>query len=194
MSDETQYIVIDTVDFTIVSLAELGRAQRDAVEHWFEVRWRAGNHTEDLAGRRLLFQRLSHLSMGLGECLILFLQFSEQPHVLDGDNGLVGEGLEQCDLVVGEWPGLRAAHGDDSDGLTLAHHGYDEVAAKADCTAQLSKGVLRIELDVRYVDDGAVEDRPARPRCPARRSRPGRTCRLPRGRRPGGGSGHVQEP
>src|SRR5262249_40267593 len=106
--------------------------------------------------------------MSLCERPVLLLKFVEQPHILYGDHGFVGEGLEQCDLVVGEWPGLRAAHGDDSDGLTLAHHGYDEVAAKADCTAQLSKGVLRIELDVRYVDDGAFEDRPARPRCPAR--------------------------
>ena len=28
------------------------------------------------------------------------LQLGEQPHVLDGDDGLVGEGLEQLDLLV----------------------------------------------------------------------------------------------
>src|SRR5262245_61927894 len=90
-------------------------------------------------------------------------------------------------------PGLRAAHGDDSDGLTLAHHGYDEVAAKADCTAQLSKGVLRIELDVRYVDDGAFEDRPARPRRPAWGDRPNTTCLFPRGRSPVVCGHHVDQ-
>jgi hypothetical protein len=30
------------------------------------------------------------------------LQLLEQPHVLDGDHGLVGEGLEQRDVLVGE--------------------------------------------------------------------------------------------
>ena len=33
-------------------------------------------------------------------------QLLEQPHVLDGDHRLVGEGLEQRDLLVGERPGL----------------------------------------------------------------------------------------
>ena len=28
----------------------------------------------------------------------------EQPHVLDGDHRLVGEGLDQLDLLVGKWP------------------------------------------------------------------------------------------
>ena len=39
--------------------------------------------------------------------LIELLEFLEQPHVLNGDDRLVGKGLEECDLVVGEWPGLR---------------------------------------------------------------------------------------
>ena len=32
------------------------------------------------------------------------LHLLEQPRVLDGDHGLVGEGLDQFDLLVGEWP------------------------------------------------------------------------------------------
>ena len=47
---------------------------------------------EDLAGRRLLLQRL-------GELPIALLEFVEQPGVLDGDDGLIGEGLEQLDLI-----------------------------------------------------------------------------------------------
>ena len=34
--------------------------------------------------------------------LVLRLNFIKQPHILDGDDGLVGEGLEQFDLLVGE--------------------------------------------------------------------------------------------
>ena len=44
---------------------------------------------------RLLLQRL-------GERPVALLQLGEQPGVLDGDHGLVGEGLQQRDLLVGE--------------------------------------------------------------------------------------------
>jgi hypothetical protein len=30
-------------------------------------------------------------------------EFLEQPHVLDGDHGLVSEGFEKRNLLVGEW-------------------------------------------------------------------------------------------
>jgi hypothetical protein len=36
--------------------------------------------------------------MGLGERLVLLLQFGEQAHVLDGDHRLVGERLKERDL------------------------------------------------------------------------------------------------
>ena len=37
-----------------------------------------------------------------------FLEFLEQPHVLDGDDGLIGEGFEQLDLRRGEGAHLDA--------------------------------------------------------------------------------------
>ena len=42
------------------------------------------------------------------EVAVAFLQFFEQPHVLDGDHGLVGEGFEQLDLRRGEGTHLDA--------------------------------------------------------------------------------------
>ena len=38
----------------------------------------------------------------LAQFRVALLQFFEQPHVLDGDDRLVGEGFEQCDLLVGK--------------------------------------------------------------------------------------------
>jgi len=58
---------------------------------------RACNHTQDLARRSLLLQRL--------------LEFVEQPHVLDGDDRLVGEGFEQPNLRRGEGVYLGATCG-----------------------------------------------------------------------------------
>ena len=56
-----------------------------------------GDDPQDLAGRRLLLE-------GLGEVAVARLELLEQADVLDGDDGLVGEGLEQGDLAVRERP------------------------------------------------------------------------------------------
>ena len=45
----------------------------------------------------------------LGELAALVLDFVEQPHVLDRDHRLVGEGRDQLDLLVGERPHARCA-------------------------------------------------------------------------------------
>src|SRR5262249_21210522 len=68
---------------------------------------------ENLAGRRLLVQRL-------GEIAVPDLEFLEQTHVLDGDDRLVGEGPEQLDLLVREWPHLASSYEDDAAGRTFA--------------------------------------------------------------------------
>ena len=56
---------------------------------------------QDLRDRRLLLQR--H-----GEVAVAGLQFLEQADVLDGDDGLIGEGLHKRDLPASEWPVLGA--------------------------------------------------------------------------------------
>src|SRR5262245_43234115 len=48
------------------------------------------------------------------------LHFLEQPRVLDGDYRLVGKGLEQIDLSVGEGTNLHASNKKCADGRTCA--------------------------------------------------------------------------
>ena len=71
------------------------RALDDGVEHRLHVGRRAADDAEHLGRCRLMLQRLAQFRVALAE-------FLEQPHVLDGDDGLVGEGFEQCDLFLGE--------------------------------------------------------------------------------------------
>ena len=71
-----------------------GSRSRDRVEHRLHVVGRAGDDLQDLGRRGLPLERL--------------LGLVEQAHVLDRDHGLVGEGLQQLDVVVGEnAPGSR---------------------------------------------------------------------------------------
>ena len=55
----------------------------------------------------------------LAQFRVALLDLFEQPHILDGDDGLVGEGFEQRDLLVGEGPHLRAAYMNRSDRTSL---------------------------------------------------------------------------
>ena len=72
--------------------AELQRGRRDRVEHGLHIGRRLADHAQDLARRRLLLERL-------GEIAIARFELVEQTHVLDRDHRLVGEGLDQRDLL-----------------------------------------------------------------------------------------------
>ena len=84
---ESQHHVIDPTN--------PGGALDDGVEDRLHVRRRAADDAEHLGCCRLMLQSLAQFCVAL-------LEFLEQPHVLDGDHGLVGEGFEKSDLLLGE--------------------------------------------------------------------------------------------
>ena len=87
----------------------------DGVEHRLDIGRRAPDDAQDLAGGRLLLE-------GLGEVGILGLQLAEQPGVLDGDGRLVGEGLHQGDVTVGERQDLVPVDDDHPEQLVRPEH------------------------------------------------------------------------
>ena len=84
----------------VINPTNSGRALDDGVEDRLHVRRRAADDAEHLGRCRLMLQRLAQFCVALAE-------FLEQPHVLDRDDGLVGEGFEQCDLLLCERTDLR---------------------------------------------------------------------------------------
>ena len=84
-------------------------------------------------------------------------QFLEQAHVLDGDHRLIGEGLEQRDVRVGERPGLFTRDGNGPDRATVSQHGHGQYAPEAQRPLKNLRGRLS---DVRDMDNGAVQDSP----------------------------------
>ena len=46
----------------------------------------------------------------LAQFRVALLDFFEQPHVLDGDDRLVSEGFEKCDLFLGEGTDLDSTN------------------------------------------------------------------------------------
>jgi len=81
-----------------------------------QIECRPADDLQNIGGGRLLFQGFCQLA--LARLLSL-----EQPRVLDGDDGLVGEGLDQLDLLVIERrdPGPRQC--DHADRLALQQQG-----------------------------------------------------------------------
>src|SRR5215470_7182459 len=126
--------------------AQPDRTFYDGLKDRLEVRRRSAYDSQDLSRGRLPLERIFRLV--------------EQPHILDGDDGLVSEGLEKPDLDLRKWPRLAARHGDGANRSPLTEHRHDEDTAPTDHPGDCRILVLRIELDVRDVDDRAVEDGP----------------------------------
>ena len=93
---------VEQLDVAPHCVAQVHRGPDDGIEHRLHVGRRARDDSENLGRGGLLLQRLGDLGMSLGDSAVLLLQFREQAHVLDGDDGLVGEGLEQLDLLLRE--------------------------------------------------------------------------------------------
>ena len=92
-------------------------------------------------------------SLACCELAALVLDLVEQPHVLDRDHRLVGEGRDQLDLLVGERPHLGARQRQDADRDALAQHRNAEHGAKAAQSLRLGQGVVRVGQHVGNVND-----------------------------------------
>ena len=96
------------------AVAEPSGALCNAVQHGLDIGGRAADDAEDLGRGRLLLERF-------GQFAVARLQLVEHPHVLDRDRRLVGEGLDQFDLLRGERPHLGAVDRQGSDRHPVAN-------------------------------------------------------------------------
>src|SRR5262249_50541039 len=76
---QTMTVAFDQPNHAIVCLAQPRSTFCDSIKNGLDIRWRAGDDTQYFTRRSLLLQRL--------------LEFVEQPHIFDGDDGLGSEGL-----------------------------------------------------------------------------------------------------
>src|SRR5262249_54356250 len=132
---------------------------RDRVEHRLKVEFRAADDRQHLADRRLILQRFRELMAALRELARARLFRLEQPRVLDGDHGLIGERFEEFDLSVGEGAGFPACDENRPNDLSLANHRYAEAAPVAARRCRLLLLVARIRGKVRDMHDRTSPDR-----------------------------------
>ena len=101
MRHQMEKVAIELIQGAGAGAGQLHRAANDGHEHGLDVRRRAADDAQDLAGRGLLLERL-------GQVRVLGLKLGEQPRILDRDDRLVGEGLQQGDLALRKQPHLLA--------------------------------------------------------------------------------------
>ena len=85
------------------------------------------------------------------------MQLLEEADVLDGDHGLIGEGLQQLDLVVGERAGLLPSDRDGADWSPLAQHRHPERTPSTESLAERLR-ILSVDTDVWDMHHGALEN------------------------------------
>src|SRR5262249_44775545 len=107
----------------------------------FELAGRAGDHLQDLGAGRLLLERLGQLARSR-------LYLVEKPHVLDGDDRLVGEGFGQLDLLVSEGLHGGAVHGEHADGNPIAQERHSKDCAIAAYSCEITEGVFGISKNI----------------------------------------------
>src|SRR5215470_18314397 len=95
--------------------------------------------------------------MGRREGAILLLELREQPYILDRDDGLVGEGLEQRDLLVSEGMDFGPADYDHADRYSFTQKRRRQHGAKATTDPwklRLQPGRDVIDMDRPAFDNG----------------------------------------
>ena len=107
-----------------IGAREMDGTVDNGLQHHLQIERRA-YRSPDFAQSLKLLHRAGKLARA-------HLNFVEQPGVLDGDDGLVGEGLQQLDLRVAEWAGSLAHHMNRADGDAFAQHRRDRHSAEAD--------------------------------------------------------------
>src|SRR5262249_49027508 len=96
-------------------------AGRDNVEHWLGVGLGATDRTQHFTRGRLPGERP-------GQLCVAHLKLLEQPDVLDGDDGLVREGLEQLDFAFVIGLHMSSRDSDRPNHHVLSSYGHNEGA------------------------------------------------------------------
>ena len=167
VGNQVEHVTLHPRDMAGSAVDQAQRGGDDGVEHRARIRRRLADHAQDLGRRGLPFQRL--------------LGLAEHPCILDRDHRLVGEGLEQRDLLVRERHGRKARHGQRANAALLPHQGRVQrgvVSNRRSALAQTLRhagAVLHVGVieNLALVDRVAVDRLARRPRVhvlnPARR-------------------------
>src|SRR5262245_37927661 len=119
MSTCNQSVPLAESQIHVIDPTNPGRALNDSIEHRLHIRRRAADDAEHFGGCSLMLQRFAQFC-------VAFLDLLEEPHVLDGDDRLIGKSFEKRDLLVREWPKFWPTEMDYVNHDIFSHERYGE--------------------------------------------------------------------
>jgi len=161
-----------------VRIAEASGPHQNGVERSLKVGRRRRDVPKYVSSRRMPLQGLTKAGVAVVELL-------EQPRILDGDDGLIREGLDERDLALAELPGHHTRYREDADSLTLAHERHGQRCTSPTMHNVRKLGEDRRVMPIRDMDRPSVEQRvggdegPHEGQEPSVAGRPGRRCVTP---------------
>jgi hypothetical protein len=148
----------------IACIADASGRLHDRLKHGLQLIRRATDDIEYVACRGLVGERF----LDLGRAGLHLLK---QPRVLDRDHGLVGEGGDEIDLLIGKRSWRRSRHRHDADAASFSQQRDTQQGAEARELSTLVPGVLRVGENVGYVNRRYFQRRSRHQRASARRYR-----------------------
>src|SRR5262249_27458754 len=120
--NESEHVSLVQEQVTEFGLAYPHCIRQHGVEHRLKRSWRRADDTEDFRRRRLLLK-------GLGQLARSCLHLLKEARILDGDDGLVSEGFQKSDLLVGEERRDGACHRNPAYRLAVSHQRHGQEGA-----------------------------------------------------------------
>src|SRR5262249_10359727 len=135
---ELKRLPIAQVHIAEVSLADTGSVGEDRLEHGLQLAGRAADDLEHVVSGGLWLQG--------------FAQLVEQARVLDGDDGLICEGLDQRKLLGGEGSNLHPPHRNRANEDTFATHRHAKKRPDTASTRSLGVEGTPVRIGLRIED------------------------------------------
>jgi hypothetical protein len=108
------------------------------VEYGLQIEGRTANGLEHVSRRSLPLQR--------------FAKLVEQPRIFDGDDGLIGEGRHQLDLLIGKWIGLVAGQSEDANNRSAPHQRHAKHSPVSTNNTKARRAIFGIGGYIRNMD------------------------------------------
>ncbi len=150
--DETERRPFHAKHLGVVCAAQASGIRGNRVKHRLGVGRRGRDHTQDLARRRLLLE-------GFRERTVASFELLEQPHVLNRDDGLGGEGFNKLDLLFPKRLDLAPPEADRANGDALPQQRHRQHGPERRLPG--SDAVLCVAPNIVDVGGPPIQDRAA---------------------------------
>src|SRR5215470_14411609 len=144
-------LTVEAEHIAVAGIAYSRRALSNPIEYWLNVGRGSRDSPQHLACPRLVFQLLLKLPL---TCLLRL----EQPRVLDGDEGSIGEGFEEFNLPFGKASKFRSPNDDRADGKPILKHGRCDETSVAGGPGYSLMLVFGVRIHIRDLLHSPAED------------------------------------